>query len=61
LVTGEVPDTVELEKLPAWLRPVIQRCIKNKPEERYFSAEELSLAGRAACATINIPILLSLT
>ena len=41
LVTGEVPDTVELEKLPAWLRPVIQRCIKNNPEERYFSAEEL--------------------
>ncbi len=45
LVTGEVPDTVELEKLPAWLRPVIQRCIKNKPEERYFSAEELGEPG----------------
>ena len=41
LVTGEVPDTVELEKLPGWLRPIVQRCIKNNPEERYFSAEDL--------------------
>ena len=41
LVTGEVPDTVELEKLPEWLRPIVQRCIKNNPEERYFNAEDL--------------------
>jgi len=41
LVTGEVPDSVEAEKLPAWLRPIIQKCIRNNPEERYFSAEEL--------------------
>lgn len=42
LVSGEVPDNVDPEKIPEpWLTAVILRCIKSRPEERYFSAEEL--------------------
>lgn len=43
MVTGEVPDNVDPEKIPAprKLSEIIFRCIKTKPEERYFSAEDL--------------------
>ncbi|MEI7728982.1 MAG: protein kinase [Verrucomicrobiota bacterium] len=42
LVTGEPPDNVDQEAIPEpWLARVILRCIKNNPEDRYFSAEDL--------------------
>ena len=46
LVSGEVPDNVDPEKIPAvpHLAEVIFKSIKTNPEERYFSAEELITA-----------------
>lgn len=36
-----MPDNVDPEKLPPALASVVLRCIKNNPEERYFSADDL--------------------
>ncbi len=40
MLTEEVPDQVDPDKMPAHLAPIILRCVKNNPEERYFSADE---------------------
>lgn len=43
LVTGEIPDNVDPEKMPkeGRLSEVVFKCIKSNPAERFFSAEEL--------------------
>ncbi len=41
ILTGDVPDQVDAEKVPPHLAKIILRCVKNNPEERYFSAEDL--------------------
>jgi formylglycine-generating enzyme required for sulfatase activity/serine/threonine protein kinase len=41
LLTGEVPDQVDADKVAPGLAKVILKCVKNAPEERYFSAEEV--------------------
>ena len=41
LVSGEVPDNVDPEKLPPALAQIVLRCIKSNPAERYFSADDL--------------------
>jgi len=60
MVTGEIPDNVDPEKIPAprKLSEIIFRCIKTRPEERYFSAEDLlrdleSIGGGVASAHGN--------
>lgn len=40
MLTEEVPDQVDPEKIPPHLAPLILRCVKNNPADRYFSAEE---------------------
>ena len=40
MVSGEVPDVVDPDKVPEALFPVINRCVKTKPSERFFSADE---------------------
>ena len=35
------PDQVDPDKMPPHLAPIILRCVKNNPEERYFSADEI--------------------
>ena len=39
-VTGELPDDVDLDIVPAEIRPTVKRAIKPKPEDRPFSVEE---------------------
>ncbi len=42
LVSGDVPDNVDPDMVPEpWLVPVILKCIKTNPAERYFSCEDL--------------------
>lgn len=41
LLTGEIPDQIDLAKVPSWLGAVIQKCVKNNPEDRYFSMDEV--------------------
>ncbi|MBT3381358.1 MAG: SUMF1/EgtB/PvdO family nonheme iron enzyme [Lentisphaerae bacterium] len=43
MVTGEVPDNVDPQSIPPppRLAEIIFKCIKNSPEERYFSVAEL--------------------
>jgi len=43
LVSGETPDNIDPEKIPALpgLSEIVFKCIKSNPEERYFSAEEV--------------------
>ena len=43
MVTGEIPDNVDPEAVPPppQLAKVILKCIKSRPEERYFSVDEL--------------------
>ncbi len=41
LVSGEVPDSVDLEAVPEPLRDILRRCLKSKPDERYASVAEL--------------------
>ncbi|MEI6423637.1 MAG: protein kinase, partial [Lentisphaerota bacterium] len=44
MLTGEIPDNVDTEKLPSecqMLNRIITKCVKSKPEERYFSVDEL--------------------
>jgi formylglycine-generating enzyme required for sulfatase activity/ribosomal protein L40E len=44
LVTGQVPENVDPGEIPPppELAGIIFRCIKTKPEERYFSVEDLA-------------------
>lgn len=58
LVSGDVPDNVDPDKIPEkWLVPVILRCIKSNPEERYFSCEDMvkDLAGKDSHAAVPAP------
>ena len=52
MLTGESPENVDPEQVPPAMGRVILKCIKTKPEERYFSVEEfwrdLEQAGRGA-------------
>jgi len=48
MLTGEVPDTVDLELVPEEVREIVRKCLKTRPEERYFSADEL-LEDLQAC------------
>ena len=41
MLTEEVPDQVDPEKIPPHLAKIVLRCVKNNPEERYFSADDL--------------------
>lgn len=43
LVSGDVPDNVDPEKIPSvvGLQELIYKCLKSQPEDRYFSADEL--------------------
>jgi serine/threonine protein kinase len=43
MVTGEIPDNVDPGEIPPppKLSEIIFKCIKSKPEERFFSADEL--------------------
>jgi sulfatase modifying factor 1 len=41
LLTGEIPDQVDPDKVPPGLAKVILKCVKGSPEERYFSTDEL--------------------
>jgi serine/threonine protein kinase len=43
MVTGEIPDNVDPEQIPAvnGLSEIIFKCIKSNPEDRYFSAAEV--------------------
>jgi serine/threonine protein kinase len=40
-LTGERPDDVDLDKLPAEFAPIVKRCTKPNPAERYFSVAEM--------------------
>ena len=40
LVTGEVPDSPDLDEVPASMRPAMKKALKLRPEERPFSVEE---------------------
>ncbi len=40
LLTGEIPDQVDPDQVPPALARLILKCVKNNPEDRYFSAEE---------------------
>ncbi|NLE66353.1 MAG: protein kinase, partial [Lentisphaerae bacterium] len=44
MLTGALPDVVDPDKVPAELLPVLMKCVKTNPEERWFSAEEFSRA-----------------
>ncbi len=58
LVTGELPDNVDMEKMRDMpgIADIVSKCIKTRPEERYFSATELIaaiekyLSGKAGIA-----------
>jgi formylglycine-generating enzyme required for sulfatase activity/serine/threonine protein kinase len=43
MLTGEIPDTLDADKIPPppQLVKIINKCCKAKPEERYFSVDEL--------------------
>jgi serine/threonine protein kinase/formylglycine-generating enzyme required for sulfatase activity len=41
LLTGEIPDQVDADKVSPGLAKVILKCVKNAPEERFFSMEEM--------------------
>jgi serine/threonine protein kinase len=41
MLTGEVPDQVDVDKVPEGLGRIILKCVKNAPDERYFSVDEL--------------------
>ncbi|NLX26683.1 MAG: SUMF1/EgtB/PvdO family nonheme iron enzyme [Lentisphaerae bacterium] len=42
LVTGEIPDNVDPDLIPTpELAKIIFKCVKTRPEDRYFSMEEL--------------------
>ena len=43
MVTGEIPDNVDPEVIPPppQLAKIIIKCIKSRPEDRYFSIDEL--------------------
>ena len=57
LLTGEIPDNVDTEKLPPdchGLGRIITRCVKSKPEERYFSVDELMAEIEKATSSSRI-------
>jgi len=59
--TGEAPKVVRPERLPAEWRELVLRCLEERPEARYFSAEEVLGAlealkgGRAQLAAPPVP------
>ena len=46
MVTCESPRVMELDRLPASLRPILAKALKTKPDERYQTALELRTALR---------------
>ncbi|MCD6364438.1 MAG: protein kinase, partial [Planctomycetes bacterium] len=44
MVTGQVPDAVDLDALPEEIRPAVKQALKPRPEDRPFSVREF-LAG----------------
>ena len=56
MVSGEIPDNVDQDMIPPppALKRIIAKCIKSKPEERYFSADEL-LQALEEIAAANYP------
>ncbi len=57
LLTGEIPDNIDTEKLPPechGLARIITRCVKSKPEERYFSVDELMAEIEKATSSSRI-------
>lgn len=40
MVTGELPDAIDLDMVSAEIRPAIKRALKPKPEDRPFSMDE---------------------
>jgi serine/threonine protein kinase/formylglycine-generating enzyme required for sulfatase activity/outer membrane protein assembly factor BamD (BamD/ComL family) len=58
MVTGELPDNVDPEMIPppAKLSAIIFKCIKSKPEERYFSTEELLMDLESLGAMPSAPV-----
>lgn len=41
MVTGETPDVVDPEEIPAEVRGPVMKALKPKPADRYFSVDEL--------------------
>ena len=40
MLTSEIPDPVDLDELPEKIRPAINKALKPKPENRYFSIDD---------------------
>jgi serine/threonine protein kinase/formylglycine-generating enzyme required for sulfatase activity len=55
LLTGEAPDAMDLEALPAQVRPAVRRALRSRPEDRQFSVgeflHELEQGDQAAAAS----------
>ena len=56
LLTGEVPDSPDLDEVPASMRPAMKKALKLKPEDRPFSVEEFlhELDAPAAAGPITV-------
>ena len=48
MLTGEIPRHIRLEKIPAAIRPVLDKCLNRSPKERYQTAEQFVRALVAA-------------
>ena len=44
MLTGEVPRTIRFDRLPAELLAVVLKCLEERPENRFFSVDELLTA-----------------
>ena len=44
LLTGRIPSMVMMDHLPKPIRPVVMRCLEERPEDRYRTAEEFVAA-----------------
>lgn len=41
LLTGEIPDAIDFEEVPNNVKHILRSCLKPKPEDRYFSVDDL--------------------